>query len=139
MDEIIFAEEYPTPEEYLALRRSVGWVLPDAAVVESSLRNSHYCVCARAKGRIVGMARIIGDGGMVYYIQDVIVEPSRQGEGIGGRLMDRTMDYIRLRSVRHTIVGLMAAKGKEPFYERHGFIRRPNEKLGAGMTMFWEA
>jgi hypothetical protein len=34
-------------------------------------------------------------------------------------------------------VGLFAAKGKEPFYERFGFIGRPNETLGKGMIHFW--
>ena len=138
MEEAILTEECPTPEEYLSLRRSVGWGLPDLRAVGPSLRNSHYCVCARERGRIVGMARIIGDGGMVYYIQDVIVEPSYQGRGIGKRLMDRIMEYIRRHAVEHTIVGLMAARGKEEFYERYGFMRRPNEKFGAGMTIFWD-
>jgi hypothetical protein len=32
----------------------------------------------------------------------------------------------------------MAAKGKEPFYERYGFVQRPNERLGAGMIIFWK-
>ena len=138
MEEIILAEECPTPEEYLQLRRLVGWGLPDPSAIAPSLRNSHYCVCARAQGKIVGMARIIGDGGMVFYIQDVIVEPSYQGRGIGKRLMDRVMGYVRRHAVEHTIVGLMAAKGKEEFYEHYGFMRRPNEKFGAGMTIFWD-
>jgi GNAT superfamily N-acetyltransferase len=139
MDEIILREEHPTPEEYLRLRQAVGWTLPESGAIEPSLRNSLYCVCARSRGEIVGMARIIGDGGLVYYIQDVIVDPERQGEGIGKRLMDRVMNYIRRHAVRHTIVGLMAAKGKEPFYERYGFFSRPNEKFGAGMTIFWDS
>jgi GNAT superfamily N-acetyltransferase len=138
MEEIILAEEYPTPEEYIELRKMVGWSIPDRAAIAPSLRNSHYCVCARAQGKIVGMARIIGDGGMVYYIQDVIVDPSRQGEGIGKLLMNRVMEYVRRHAVEHTIVGLMAARGKEEFYERYGFMRRPNEKFGAGMTIFWD-
>ena len=33
----------------------------------------------------------------------------------------------------------MAAAGKEGFYERYGFIRRPTERLGAGMALFWRA
>jgi GNAT superfamily N-acetyltransferase len=138
MDEIIIREEMPTPDEYQMLRRLVGWTEPELSAVAPSLRNSPYCLCARSRGEIVGMARIIGDGGLVYYIQDVIVDPARQGEGIGARLMDGVMDYIRRHAVRHTIVGLMAARGKEPFYERYGFIPRPNEKLGAGMTIFWD-
>jgi GNAT superfamily N-acetyltransferase len=139
VDDIVLTEETPSPEEYLRLRRSVGWSLPEETAVCSSLPNSLYCVCARERGVIVGMARVIGDGGLVYYIQDVIVDPARQGEDIGKRLMDRVMDYIRRHATRHTIVGLMAAKGKEPFYQQYGFDLRPNEKSGAGMTIFWEA
>ena len=139
MNDIKLHEENPSPKEYILLRELVGWSIPDPAAIEPSLRNSHFCVCARSRGEIVGMARIIGDGGMVFYIQDVIVAPSRQGEGIGKRLMDRTMEWVRHHAVENTIVGLMAAKGKEPFYERYGFTRRPYEKFGAGMTIFWKA
>ncbi len=32
-----------------------------------------------------------------------------------------------------------AATGKEPFYEKYGFTRRPNDRLGAGMTIFWQS
>ena len=38
----------------------------------------------------------------------------------------------------NTIVGLMAAVGKEAFYEPYGFARRPDAGHGAGMTLFWE-
>ena len=36
------------------------------------------------------------------------------------------------------IVGLMSAKSKELFYERHGFPTLPTERLGAGLTIFWK-
>jgi GNAT superfamily N-acetyltransferase len=138
-DEVILKEELPTAGEYNALRAKVGWAEPPPEAVAPGLRGSAFCVCARAGGTLVGMARIIGDGGLVYYIQDVIVVPAWQGRGIGRRLMDRTMDFIRGRAVRHTIVGLMAAKGRESFYEPYGFRTRPNESMGPGMTMFWGA
>lgn len=35
------------------------------------------------------------------------------------------------------VVGLMAAVGKEPFYQKFGFHTRPNEREGAGMLQFW--
>lgn len=34
------------------------------------------------------------------------------------------------------MVNLMAAKGKEPFYKKFGFIERPNDKHGAGMIQY---
>ena len=75
---------------------------------------------------------------MVYYVQDVIVLPEHQNRGIGTRLMDRIMDYLRVHAHDNTIIGLMSAVGKESFYEKYGFTRRPNDKLGSGMTIFWE-
>lgn len=37
---------------------------------------------------LLGMARVIGDGGLFYYIQDVIFIPEYQRQGIGTQLMD---------------------------------------------------
>ena len=74
----------------------------------------------------------------MYYIQDVIVLPEYQRQGIGRQMMARVMDYIRTHASHNSIIGLMAAHGKETFYESYGFTRRPNERFGAGMTMFWQ-
>lgn len=32
---------------------------------------------------------------------------------------------------------LAAAKGKEALYKKFGFIERPNEDVGAGMTLYF--
>jgi ribosomal protein S18 acetylase RimI-like enzyme len=83
------------------------------------------------------MARVIGDGGLAFYIQDVVVLPEYQQQGIGTLLMDKVMEYIRAHAQHNSVIGLMAAVGKEAFYEKYGFTIRPNTKLGAGMTLFW--
>jgi GNAT superfamily N-acetyltransferase len=74
---------------------------------------------------------------MVFYIQDVIVLPEFRRQGIGTRMMDAVMRYVRGHAHHNTIVGLMAAVGKEAFYEKYGFNVRPDETHGAGMTQFW--
>ena len=47
-----------------------------------------------------------------------------------GRTMESAPEDERIMFI------LGAAKGKEEFYEKMGFIRRPNEESGAGMTMW---
>jgi ribosomal protein S18 acetylase RimI-like enzyme len=131
-------ETIPSPQVYNQLRQAVGWRPYTLEVIEAALPNSLFCLCARQDGQIVGMARILGDSGLVYYIQDVIVLPAYQRQGIGTCMMDRIMTYIREHAHQNTIVGLMAAKGKEPFYEKYGFVTRPTDSLGSGMTVFWE-
>lgn len=130
-------EKLPSAAEYNHLRALVGWGVYQEDVIDRFLPNSLYCVCAFMGAEIVGMARIIGDGGMVYYIQDVIVKPEYQRQSIGSQLMDKIMTYIRTHAHHNTIVGLLSAKGKESFYEKYGFISRPNDKLGCGMNIFW--
>jgi len=131
-------EKLPSPEEYLYLRQLVGWNLLERDVVEKALPASLYCVCAVVDRTVIGMARIIGDGGLAYYIQDVIVIPEYQRKGIGTQLMNKIMEYIRTNAYNNSVVGLMAAKGKELFYTRYGFTIRSDNNLGSGMTIFWK-
>ena len=131
-------EHLPASEEYNQLRQLVGWGIYERSVIEKALPNSLYFVCAVSDGEIIGMARVVGDGGIAYYIQDVIVKPDYQRQGIGTQLMDKIMEYIRVHANNNSIIGLMAAKGKEPFYTCYGFTVRPDDKTGSGMTMWWK-
>jgi GNAT superfamily N-acetyltransferase len=130
-------ERLPSAQEYNWLRSLVGWGTYEESVIEAALPQSLYCICALLDGQLVGMARIIGDGGMVYYIQDVIVVPACQRQGIGTQMMARIMAYVRAHAHHNSIVGLMAAKGKDAFYAKYGFTYRPNDQMGPGMTMYW--
>lgn len=132
-------EGMPSAEEYNRLRQRVGWDGYDPGVIARALPQTLYGVCAILDGNIIGMARVIGDGGLVYYIQDVIVDPNYQRQGIGTQMMDRVMAYIGDHAAQNSIIGLMAAHGKESFYERYGFVRRPIDRLGCGMTRFWQS
>ena len=52
-------------------------------------------------------------------------------------MMSRLMDYVRgrLRDGYCIQADLMAAKGKEGFYEKFGFVKRPGSDYGCGMTL----
>jgi GNAT superfamily N-acetyltransferase len=86
----------------------------------------------------VGMGRLVGDGYLYFYVQDVIVEPKYQGLGIGKEIMTYISRYIETNGLPGTsvTVGLMSAMGKEGFYEKLGFTARPNEGYGAGMMKY---
>ncbi|MFC1958345.1 GNAT family N-acetyltransferase [Chloroflexota bacterium] len=137
MMEYEIVEKLPSVEEYNQLRQSVGWGIYEDDVIDKALPNSLYCVCAFVNAEIVGMARLIGDGGLVYYIQDTIIKPDYQRKGIGTNLMNKIMEYIRTHASHNSIIGLLSAKGKEQFYEHYGFVIRPTDRFGSGMTIFW--
>ena len=131
-------ERKPTVKELFELRRSVEWSIGEIEPFEKGLQNSLYGVCAVLNGEIIGTARVIGDGSTCFYIQDVIVKPEYQKNGIGLEMMKKVMEYIKENACSGAIIGLMAAKNKEQFYEKFGFWKRPNEHFGHGMMQFWK-
>lgn len=127
----------PKPEDYNRLRRDAGWPEMDPETVRRCLPSSSFAICALENEMVVGTGRVVGDGGLCFYIQDVIVARSHQGRGIGEAIMDAILDFIEEKAVQNTYVGLMSAMGKEGFYHRFGFTTRPTDTLGAGMTRVW--
>ena len=127
-----------TAEDFNKLRKSVGWTEISARRAKTGIDNSAFIVAAICEGKTVGMARVVSDGGYIALIVDVIVLPEYQGKGIGKTMMNMVMQYINnsIISGEGIFVNLMAAKDKEPFYKKFGFIERPNEKYGAGMTLW---
>ena len=118
------------------MREAVGWSRYQPDQIEEGLKNSLYLIVAYDEEIPIGMGRVVGDGKLIFYIQDVIILPEYQKNGIGFEIMKRIMDFISSKSVDHSIIGLMSAVGKEGFYEQFGFIRRPNEKMGCGMNIW---
>ncbi len=124
--------------DYNHLREAVGWGRLPEEQAQIGLNRSDYVVRAGDGDRTVGMARVLSDGGCVAFILDVVVLPEYQRQGIGKTMLRMVMEYLQ-EELQHRgviYVGLMAAKGKEEFYQQFGFEQRPNDRLGAGMTQW---
>jgi ribosomal protein S18 acetylase RimI-like enzyme len=132
--DIRIVEKIPSMHDYNQLRESVGWQVIEPEVTPNPLSKSIYCVCAYQGENIIGMGRIVGDGTLIFYIQDVIVDSKFQGLGVGTKIMEKLMEYLKRNSNVHSGIGLMSAKGREKFYAKFGFVSRPNRHMGAGMT-----
>ncbi len=110
----------PTLEEYKYLCDSVGWTdYMNFEVAETSLSNSIYCLTVKDNEQIVGMGRIVGDGAIYFYIQDIVVHSDYQKKGIGNEIMNRLVEYLHENAPDKAFVGLFASQGKEQFYEKY--------------------
>ena len=130
-------ENVLTLDEYSKLRESAGWpVLPDYQI-EAGLKNSLVTISAMHENQTIGMGRLVGDGVIIFYIQDLIVYPEFQGKGIGAAIIEKLIAFAKEKALSTTQIkiGLFAAKGKEGLYRKFGFVERPNEKRGAGMEL----
>lgn len=127
-------------EVFVRLRAEVGFAEKPLEQARRALENGLFNVSALSDGTVVGMGRLVGDGAMYWYLQDILVQPDYQGKGIGKSIVNRLLDYVRHTAIPGTrvTVGLTAAKGKESFYERLGFVQKPTETSGAGMERWLE-
>lgn len=135
---INYIEKTPTPDDFNMLTESVGWGKRENNIVKEALRNTLYSLCVYDENRLIGYGRIIGDKTIFLYIQDIMVIPKYQGKQIGTGIMYKLLEQVdRYKKVNPNIrTYLGASKGKEGFYEKFGFISRPNDKLGAGMILY---
>ena len=80
----------------------------------------------------------MGDGAVISYIQDLVVIPKAQENGVGSMILDALKKYVEDITEPGTrmMLCLMCAKGREKFYLKHGFTARPTEKLGPGMIIY---
>lgn len=131
----VMVERNPTLEEYQRLRRAVGWWDVETEATEIGLQNSLFSICVVLENKLIGCGRVIGDGGIYFYIQDIIVLSEFQGKGIGRCIMDAVMEYLKTHALDGAFIGLMAAKGVSKFYEQYGFKERPSS--APGMFLVW--
>ncbi|NLK96305.1 MAG: GNAT family N-acetyltransferase [Clostridiales bacterium] len=136
-DKIKILENKLTAEEFTVLQEAVGFGSPNFKQTEKAIENSIYTLSAYIDGQIAGMGRLVGDGARNFYIQDLFIKPEFQKKGIGKLIVNKLLEYIRKNGMKNCDikVGLMAAKGKDQFYEKLGFRARPNENEGSGMMI----
>jgi GNAT superfamily N-acetyltransferase len=111
----------PGADEYRALRSAAGLsaMTPEAAAV--GLPASWCSVCVRHEGELIGMGRVVGDGGLFLFVVDIAVAPAWQGQGWGRRIMQALMDEVHARAPARAMIGLIADGTASRLYEQFGF------------------
>ncbi|MEM8957643.1 MAG: GNAT family N-acetyltransferase [Pseudomonadota bacterium] len=107
--------------EYRALRGLCGLTVFTEAAVAIGLANTLHGVWLREEGRLVGMGRLIGDGGCFALVCDIAVDPDFRRQGWGGAIVTRLMAWGDAHLPEKCFVSLIADPGAEPLYERAGF------------------
>lgn len=92
-----------------------------------SFSNSMFICLVYAEGKLIAAGRALADGVDCSYICDVAVHPDHQGKGIGKQVVTKLVDF----SKGHRKIILYAARGKEPFYQKLGFM-----KMTTAMAIF---
>ena len=81
-------------EDVLHLYQAVGWTnyTNQPQMLEQALPHSLAVYLAFDGEKIVGLIRLVGDGFSSVFVQDLIVLPSYQRQGIGRSLMKEALE-----------------------------------------------
>lgn len=115
------SSDLPTLAETVPLYDAVGWsaYTDRPETLRAGLAGSLRVVVARRDGRLVGLARVIGDGATICYLQDVLVHPRARREGLGGRLVQEA--FAPYGAVRQHVLITDEEPGQKAFYQSLGF------------------
>ena len=124
-------------EDIQKIRKAVHWSMFIENQLQQALNMTVYSIVVKDDEDVIAMGRLIGDG-IYYLICDVAVIPGYQKQGIGTRIIEKIIEYVQnhLQNNERCSIQLIAAKGKEAFYESLGFARIPSDLSGHGMQMF---
>ena len=116
----------PTASEYRNLCESVGWGnVINFDVAESALKNSVAGVVAlNSDNQTIAMGRIVGDGAIYFYIQDIVVAPAYQKQGVGTAILSSIFAYLHKHAPPKSFVGLFSVPDAVSFYHKFTLERR---------------
>jgi GNAT superfamily N-acetyltransferase len=126
-------EGIPDVGEFLSLRIRAGMRPRSLEGATKGLGQELFSVLLRLEdsNAIVGMGRVIGDGGTIFVICDMLVIEEFQGKGGGTMIMNSLMEYLHSEAPPQAYINLMA--DVDGFYEKWGFV--PSLPNSRGMVL----
>lgn len=108
-------------EEILSLYKAVGWkaYTDNPKALRKGYQKSLLTLAAYKKGKLLGIIRAVGDGQTVVFIQDILVYPEYQRNGIGTALIKAVLE--RYKDVRQIELATDNRPETVAFYKAMGF------------------
>ncbi|WP_204486231.1 GNAT family N-acetyltransferase [Archangium primigenium] len=124
--------EVPSAEDYRRLRVVSGLSPKSAEAAAAGLPRTLFAVVIKTGGQVVGMGRVVGDGGLFFQVVDIAVEPQHQGRGLGKAIVGRLVEHLRATAPVSAYVSLIADGDAHRLYEQFGF--KPTAPASIGMA-----
>ena len=101
------------------LRESIGWNRMEHDLTDDRLHNTFH-LCCYNDDRLIGYVCVVSNGMTDAYIQDLIVHPEYQRQGVGRHLMQRTLERLRAEGI-YMVSVIYGDAELRSYYEEFGF------------------
>lgn len=128
-------EGVPSSEDYVHLRISAGLSPKSVAAAAAGLPNTIFGVIVKKGGRVIGMGRVIGDGGLFFQVVDIAIDPGHQGRGLGKAVVGALVTHLKQTAPTGAYVSLMADGEAQRLYAQYGFRHTAPASVGMALTI----
>lgn len=115
------SNKVPDATTYRYLRATCGLSPKTAEAAERGLKGTLFAVQIIDGEQVIGMGRVIGDGGAMYQVCDIAVLPDYQGQGLGKLIMTEIRRYLDENAPESAYVSLIADGPAQHLYTQYGF------------------
>lgn len=112
-------------DEISELYKSVGWThyTKDTARLEKAFEQSESLIKRNGEGKIIGVVRWITDCATIVFIQDILIHPRYQRQGIGKALLHEVLEKITSYGPVQIELLTDDTEKTKKFYESVGFVQ----------------
>lgn len=92
-------------DEIKRLYSEVGWTAytENMPALEQGYKNAMLVLAGYKDNELLGIIRAVGDGFTIVFIQDILVFPKKQRQGVGTALLKAVLDrYPKVRQIELT-------------------------------------
>ena len=127
-----YKQDIPAMTDLVALYSSVGWTnyTNNPTMLEEAVEASLWQLAVFDEEALVAYIRLVGDGHSVLLVQDLLVRPDYQRQGIGKKLLEEAFETFP-----HVYQRLLVTERSEKnlsFYQSLGFVEL-SEQASTGM------
>ena len=112
----------PDKKALLDLYNDASWTAytdePDLLI--EAIKNSLKVWTLWDGEKLIGLARTIGDGAKISYLQDILILKAYQGQGLGSRVLSQILDENK--NIRQFVLLTDNSEVTKNFYKKLGLV-----------------
>ena len=117
-----YRQEVPEMTDLVTLYSSLSWTnyTNNPTMLEEAVKASLWQLAVYDEKELVAYIRLVGDGHSVLLVQDLLVRPDHQRQGIGTKLLEEAL--ARFPHVYQRLLVTERSEKNLDFYQSLGFV-----------------
>ena len=126
-----FTHKIPSVEAYNQLRVNAGMnSTKPYSEVKKAFEGTLFLVSVYEEDELIGLGRIVGDGGIAFIVCDIMVDKKFQRRGIANQIMEMIDQWFDKNTHESSFITFLAKVPADKLYRKHHFCYLDENRVG---------